>query len=148
MDNYEIFVYSWIIIGIISFPFILKYDAPYGRHTSNKWGPLIDNKIAWIVMELPALMVCPLIVFNSDNAVSDVTMFFIILWAIHYFNRSVIFPLRIKTKPYLINGCPFLSFHKQAMINRVKITVMINSTFFPPGNESPKAIPSFVMYVK
>ena len=44
MSNYEIFVYGWIAIGFLSFPFILRYDAPYGRHTSNNWGPLVDNK--------------------------------------------------------------------------------------------------------
>ena len=98
MSNYEVFVYSWIAIGFLSFPFILSYDAPYGRHTSGKWGPLIDNKIGWIVMELPALIVCPLIVILSNNPVSMVTSIFIALWAIHYFNRSIIFPSRIKTK--------------------------------------------------
>ena len=92
------FVYGWIAIGFLSFPFILRYDAPYGRHTSNNWGPLVDNKIGWIVMELPALIVCPLLVLSSGNPLSDVTKFFIILWVIHYLNRSVIFPLRIKTK--------------------------------------------------
>ena len=54
MSNYEIFVYGWIAIGFLSFPFILRYDAPYGRHTSNNWGPQVDNKIGWIVMELHA----------------------------------------------------------------------------------------------
>ena len=98
MSNYEIFVYGWIAIGFISFPFILRYDAPYGRHTSSNWGPLVDNRIGWIVMELPALIVCPLIVFLSNNPISDITTFFIILWVMHYFNRSIIFPLRIKTK--------------------------------------------------
>ena len=98
MSNYEIFVYGWIAIGFLSFPFILRYDAPYGRHTSNSWGPLVDNKIGWIVMELPALIICPLLVLSSGNPLSDVTIFFIVLWVIHYFNRSVIFPLRIKTK--------------------------------------------------
>ena len=88
MSNYEIFVFGWIAIGFLSFPFILRYDAPYGRHTSNNWGPLVDNKIGWIVMELPALIVCPLLVLSSGNPLSDVTKFFIILWVIHYFNRS------------------------------------------------------------
>ena len=92
------FVYGWIAIGFLSFPFILRYDAPYGRHTSNNWGALVDNKIGWIVMELPALIICPLLVLSSGNPLSDVTIFFIVLWIIHYFNRSVIFPLRIKTK--------------------------------------------------
>lgn len=98
MSNYEIFAYGWILIGLLSFPFILKYDAPYGRHTSKNWGPLIDNKIGWILMELPALLLCPYLVIFSDNPVSDVTLLFISLWILHYFNRSIIFPLRIKTK--------------------------------------------------
>ena len=74
MSNYEIFVYGWIAIGFISFPFILRYDAPYGRHTSSNWGPLVDNRIGWIVMELPALIVCPLIVFLSNNPISDLSL--------------------------------------------------------------------------
>lgn len=106
IDNYFLFAYIWIAIGFISFPLILKYDAPYGRHTSSDWGPLIDNKLAWIIMELPALILCPLIVFLSENILSSLTKFFILLWIIHYFNRSVVFPLRIKTKkkkmPFII----------------------------------------------
>ena len=106
IDNYFLFAYIWIAIGFISFPLILKYDAPYGRHTSSDWGPLVDNKLAWIIMELPALILCPLIVFLSENILSNLTKFFILLWIIHYFNRSVVFPLRIKTKkkkmPFII----------------------------------------------
>ena len=123
MSNYEIFVYGWIAIGFISFPFILRYDAPYGRHTSSNWGPLVDNRIGWIVMELPALIVCPLIVFLSTNPISDITTFFIILWVMHYFNRSIIFPLRIKTKkkkmPLLIALLAFLFNVINGMVNGI-----------------------------
>ena len=123
MSNYEIFVYGWIAIGFISFPFILRYDAPYGRHTSSNWGPLVDNRIGWIVMELPALIVCPLIVFLSNNPISDITTFFIILWVMHYFNRSIIFPLRIKTKkkkmPLLIAFLAFLFNVINGMVNGI-----------------------------
>ena len=98
MNDYNLFVYSWIAIGIISFPFILKYNAPYGRHTSNNWGYLIDNKLGWIVMELPALLLCPILFFISTNEKSILTSFFIFLWIIHYFNRTIVYPNRIKTK--------------------------------------------------
>ena len=128
MDNYYIFVYSWIIIGAISFPFILKYGAPYGRHTSNNWGPLVDNKIAWIIMELPALILCPFIVFTSENPVSDITKLFIVLWIIHYFNRSVIFPLRIKTKlkkmPLIIAILAFLFNVINGLVNGIYFSSM------------------------
>ena len=97
MDYFNI-VYAWIIIGLLSFPFILKFDAPYGRHSSSKWGYSIDNKLAWIVMELPALLVCPLIFYLSTNEKSILTSFFIFLWLVHYFNRTIIYPNRILTK--------------------------------------------------
>jgi len=97
MDYFNI-VYAWIIIGLLSFPFILKFDAPYGRHSSSKWGYSIDNKLAWIVMELPALLVCPLIFYLSTNEKSILTNFFIFLWLVHYFNRTIIYPNRILTK--------------------------------------------------
>ena len=73
------------------------YKAPYGRHTSKKWGISIDNKLGWIIMELPALLVCPAIYFYFKIDF-DISIMFICLWIIHYFNRTIIFPFRIKTK--------------------------------------------------
>jgi protein-S-isoprenylcysteine O-methyltransferase Ste14 len=75
----------------------LIYKAPYGRHTSKKWGISIDNKLGWIIMELPALLVCPAIYFYFKIDF-DISIMFICLWIIHYFNRTIIFPFRIKTK--------------------------------------------------
>ena len=87
----------WIIVGLIILPVNLYYKAPYGRHSSKKWGVLIDNKIGWILMELPALIVCPITyLFFEDNI--NQNLLFIILWIIHYFNRTIIFPFKIKTK--------------------------------------------------
>ena len=96
MDIYQLTI-LWIIIGLIIFPINLIYKAPYGRHTSKKWGISIDNKLGWIIMELPALLVCPAIYFYFKIDF-DISIMFICLWIIHYFNRTIIYPLRIKTK--------------------------------------------------
>ena len=96
MDIFQLTV-LWIIIGLIIFPINLIYKAPYGRHTSKKWGISIDNKLGWIIMELPALLVCPAIYFYFKIDF-DISIIFICLWIIHYFNRTIIFPFRIKTK--------------------------------------------------
>jgi protein-S-isoprenylcysteine O-methyltransferase Ste14 len=96
MDIFQLTV-LWIIIGLIIFPINLIYKAPYGRHTSKKWGISIDNKLGWIIMELPALIVCPAIYFYFKIDF-DISIMFIYLWIIHYFNRTIIFPFRIKTK--------------------------------------------------
>ena len=96
MDIFQLTI-LWIIVGLIIFPINLIYKAPYGRHTSKKWGISIDNKLGWIIMELPALLLCPAIYFYS-KVDFDVSIMFICLWIIHYFNRTIIFPFRIKTK--------------------------------------------------
>ncbi|MBM3405405.1 MAG: DUF1295 domain-containing protein [Bacteroidetes bacterium] len=91
------FIYWWIAIAICLFPFILKFRAPYGRHTRTNWGPMISNRLGWILMEVPALgvfVICFLI--NGWNHLFINWLFFT-LWVIHYTNRSLIFPFRIKT---------------------------------------------------
>ena len=89
--------YIWILIALIVFPINLIYKAPYGKHSTKKWGKSIDNKTGWILMELPALLTCPLIYFAILEEI-NLSIVFIILWITHYFNRTIIYPLRIKTK--------------------------------------------------
>jgi len=89
--------YLWILIAIIILPINLIYKAPYGKHSTKKWGKSIDNKTGWILMEFPALITCPLVYFAMIEEI-NLSGVFIALWIIHYFNRTIIYPLRIKTK--------------------------------------------------
>jgi len=88
----------WIFSGILLFPVLIKIKAPYGRHASKKWGITISNKIGWILMELPALLVCPIYYILHNTNLYTLNTIFILLWVLHYFNRTIIYPLRIKTK--------------------------------------------------
>jgi 3-oxo-5-alpha-steroid 4-dehydrogenase 1 len=70
--------------------------APFGRHTSNSWGPTINNKLGWFVMELPSfLIMLYFLVFGSRSFDSYAWILFV-CWLLHYFNRTFIYPLRIK----------------------------------------------------
>ena len=89
--------YLWIIIALIIFPINLIYKAPYGKHSTKKWGKTIDNKTGWVLMELPALITCPLIYYIVVEEIS-LSIGFIFIWITHYFNRTIIYPLKIKTK--------------------------------------------------
>ena len=88
----------WILSGILLFPVLIKIKAPYGRHASKKWGITISNKIGWILMELPALLICPIYYILQNTNLYTINTIFISLWILHYFNRTIIYPLRIKTK--------------------------------------------------
>jgi steroid 5-alpha reductase family enzyme len=88
----------WIGMAVVLFPFLLRITPPYGRHSKKNWGPMIGNKAGWIIMEFPSLLIFTVLILVGPNKPSSVVWVLFSLWAIHYFNRSVIFPLRTKTK--------------------------------------------------
>ena len=72
--------------------------VPYGRHTqSRNWGPLVDNRVGWIIMELPALLTMPIVFLMGDAEKTTFLWLMFAAWIFHYFNRVVIFPFRTKT---------------------------------------------------
>jgi len=91
------FVYIWIIIALILFPILLKITAPYGRHSNREWGMTVPNRLGWVVMELPALLVFVYFFLNSTSAERGISWMFLVLWVFHYTNRSIVFPIRIRT---------------------------------------------------
>ncbi len=95
-STFNYLVWAWIGLALIIFPFQFKTTAPYGRHTRKGWGPLMDNRLGWMVMELVSLAGFAWF-FLSGDLRSDINWFFFMCWMIHYVNRSFIFPFRTKT---------------------------------------------------
>ena len=94
----DLIIYIWIGIAIITFFYLTFFKtAPYGRHSSNNWGPMIDNRLGWILMEIPALILLVIFYFKYGGTISSVSLLFVALWCVHYLNRSLIFPFRIKS---------------------------------------------------
>lgn len=96
--DYQTLLLVWMGIAVIVFLVLLHIKAPYGRHTTRNWGPMIDNHIGWIIMESPGLIVMAYILSVIFPGKAAVTSIMVALYCFHYFNRSIIFPLRIHTK--------------------------------------------------
>ncbi len=111
--HFDFITYCWMGMALVIFPFALRIAAPYGRHTKSSWGPLIDNRLAWILMELPALCLVLGLYFIGPTRKTNPALLFMSLWAIHYFNRTLIFPFRIRT-----NG------------KKMPISIMLSAVFF------------------
>ena len=105
-EQYTAFTWGWIGTAVLVFFLLLYVTAPYGRHAKTTWGPSISNKWGWFIMEFFLLVFLFYFVLTGENEQSTVNWIIIGAISIHYFNRSVIFPLRIKTKgkkmPFLI----------------------------------------------
>ncbi|WP_422359038.1 DUF1295 domain-containing protein [Reichenbachiella sp.] len=96
----------WIFVAIAAYVLLQFVTAPYGRHTKKGWGIEISNQWGWVIMELPSFLIMIYFCINSEpNKYSFLLMG---LWLIHYFNRTFIFPLRIRTNgkkmPIAITG--------------------------------------------
>ena len=88
----------WIGIAVVTFFVLLRVTAPYGRHTSSRWGPQISNKLGWVLMEAPVLITLYVIVLSAPGSISYVTWLIIGLFTVHYLNRICVYPLRIRTR--------------------------------------------------
>lgn len=89
-------VWSWIGLAVIVFFVNIKIIAPYGRHASKNWGPLINSKVAWIVMESPVVILVLYFVLSDFSRTNLVVLVLTFLFVSHYFHRTFIFPFRIK----------------------------------------------------
>jgi 3-oxo-5-alpha-steroid 4-dehydrogenase 1 len=85
--------------GICAFvTLLLGRPAPYGRHVEEKgWGPLVDARLAWFLMESPNLYVSAVLWKIGDEKckTSLANNLLLGLFLFHYVNRSLIYPLQM-----------------------------------------------------
>jgi len=97
-ETFSLICWIWIASGIITFPFLLKVSQPYGRHSKTGWGPMINNRAGWLIMELPALVIVAFFVLTKAGLNNPIVVAAALLWGLHYFHRAIIYPFRLKTK--------------------------------------------------
>lgn len=98
LDNLEFYSYCWMGVGVIAFIILQFFKAPYGKFTSNAWGPTIPNKLGWVIMEAIVIAFFAFYTFRNGATFSPVEWVFIGLFLFHYTNRGFIFPFRTKTQ--------------------------------------------------
>jgi 3-oxo-5-alpha-steroid 4-dehydrogenase 1 len=95
---FDLIVLSWIVLACLVFPILLFVAAPYGRHSTGKWGMTISNREGWILMEVPALLIFLYLIASGKADKNAVVWIIVSLFTIHYANRSLIYPFRINTQ--------------------------------------------------
>lgn len=83
-------------------------QAPYGKHHRSGWGPTLSPPLAWFLMEGPTLWLT-LLIFPFGQHISFKTISLISPFLFHYFHRTIIYPLRLRThhlNPKPTSGVP------------------------------------------
>ena len=84
------------VVAVIVFVSLFFVDAGYGKFYHPKWGPSLDNRLGWVLMEAPVFVAMLLLWWLSDRRTDPVRLIFLLLFEAHYFHRSFIFPLRMR----------------------------------------------------
>lgn len=96
------FYYSvvWIMLGlaVVVFVALQRVSAGYGMMYSRKWGPSVGNRAGWVLMESPVFFAMLLFWLLSPRRSDAAPMVMAVYFLFHYFQRSFVFPFRIKGK--------------------------------------------------
>ena len=96
-ETFNIVCWIWIGVAILIFPILLKVTQPYGRHSKNNFGPMINNRLGWFLMEFPALAIFGYYLVFKADLLNVLILVPALLWGVHYIHRVLIFPLQLRT---------------------------------------------------
>lgn len=87
-----------LALACIVFLALQKITPGYGITFHKKWGPAINNKVGWVLMEAPVFFAMLAIWLTSPRRENPVLIVLTSIFLFHYFQRSFIFPFLIKGK--------------------------------------------------
>jgi 3-oxo-5-alpha-steroid 4-dehydrogenase 1 len=101
MDAQQIFsyiCYGWMAVAVITLIILRFVSAPYGRHTRPGWGPTLSNRLGWIIMESPGLIIMPTLFILGPAEKTPLHFILLSAYLGHYVHRAWIYPFRIRTQ--------------------------------------------------
>ncbi len=93
---FELITWAYLALAPLVFVLLLVVPAPYGRYTRAGFGPTLDRRLGWVLMEAPSpLLVLGLFVLG-DRQGNLVALLFVLLWLSHYLHRAFLFPFQMR----------------------------------------------------
>ena len=93
---HEILKYSMVGIGFIVFILLFFITAGYGRYTTKKWGPQLNAKLGWVIMECVSPILFFVYYITSPQTSNTTAIVFLFFWELHYIQRSFVYPFLIR----------------------------------------------------
>jgi len=97
-QTFEFLLLAMSALAVIVFVALYYVRAGYGMFHTPKWGLSVNNKLGWVLMEAPVFLVMLYLWWNSSVRFDAAPFLFFLLFELHYFQRSFIFPFLMKGK--------------------------------------------------
>ena len=95
-EFFRALLYTWFALAGLVFVVLFFFTAPYGRHTRAGWGPLIDRRLGWVLMELPSALLFLLFYILGHRHGAVLPLIFLAMWQLHYLHRALIYPFQMR----------------------------------------------------
>lgn len=94
--------HTWLVrgvfaLGVLTFVSTSVIKAPYGRHVRPGWGPTLNTRLGWVLMEVPSALWFALVFVLGDHCTLTTPLIGAALWCTHYFYRTFVYPFLIRT---------------------------------------------------
>lgn len=141
---YDMVVGTMFVLAVIVFIVLHRVTAGYGMMYDLRWGPVVGNRLGWVLMESPVFIAMLLLWLLSPRRGEPALIVMTSLFELHYFQRSFIFPLLIKGK-----GKMPLSIIAMGVIFNLVNAYMIGGWFFwvSPSDAYPVAWLSSPLFI-
>ena len=117
-------LYLTVCIGLVVsaaliFASLFVLTAPYGRYERSGWGPEMDERFGWMLMELVSPVMFLAFFWRGGDVQTTASLTLMLLFCGHYVYRALIYPFRMKghgTKPVatVLMACLFNVFNGSA----------------------------------
>lgn len=98
LETYNTFLWIMAAVAVVVFVALYFVDAGYGYLFNPKFGMPIPNKVAWVVMECPVFFAMAALWWLSPVRFEVAPLVLFLIFEMHYFQRSFIFPFLIRGK--------------------------------------------------
>ncbi len=102
--TYELFLLAMTLLAVVVFIALHFVEAGYGYLFNPKFGRPIPNRLGWVLMESPVFFAMAALWFCSERRFEAAPLALLLLFELHYFHRSFIFPLRLRGNSQMPSG--------------------------------------------
>ena len=98
LTTYNTFLWVMAAMAVVVFVALQFFEAGYGYLFDRRYGPPVNNKVGWVLMESPVFVAMCILWAMSERQWATVPLVLFSMFQLHYFQRSFIFPLLMRGK--------------------------------------------------
>lgn len=96
--SFNVFLAAMALMAVAVFVALHFVNAGYGMMYTRRWGPAIDNRVGWMLMEAPVFLAMAALWWWSDRRLEAAPLVMFILFETHYLQRSFVFPMLFRSR--------------------------------------------------